>query len=132
MEIAVLALGCFWGPEIKFSKIEGVIKTPIPLDSISDETYIDIEGLNIKSFLNRGHIHDYMTFLNYPCYQFIQQHVSRNSHLIHIVLPENDSIQTYQHRFQRFYLLIPAMNPYCISPLLKRSTPCQDEHLLFS
>ena len=22
MEIAVLALGCFWGPEIKFSKIE--------------------------------------------------------------------------------------------------------------
>ena len=27
MEIAVLALGCFWGPEIKFSKINGVIKT---------------------------------------------------------------------------------------------------------
>ena len=27
MEIAVLALGCFWGPEIKFSKIDGVIKT---------------------------------------------------------------------------------------------------------
>ena len=29
MEIAVLALGCFWGPEIKFSKIEGIIKTII-------------------------------------------------------------------------------------------------------
>ncbi len=29
MEIAVLALGCFWGPEIKFSKIEGVIKTEV-------------------------------------------------------------------------------------------------------
>ena len=27
MEIAVLALGCFWGPEIKFSKITGIIKT---------------------------------------------------------------------------------------------------------
>ena len=27
MEIAVLALGCFWGPEIKFSKIDGIIKT---------------------------------------------------------------------------------------------------------
>ena len=26
MEIAVLALGCFWGPEIKFGKIDGVIK----------------------------------------------------------------------------------------------------------
>ena len=29
MEIAVLALGCFWGPEIKFSKIDGVIKTEV-------------------------------------------------------------------------------------------------------
>ena len=29
MEIAVLALGCFWGPEIKFSKLEGVLKTEV-------------------------------------------------------------------------------------------------------
>ena len=29
MEIAVLALGCFWGPEIKFSKVEGIIKTEV-------------------------------------------------------------------------------------------------------
>ena len=29
MEIAVLALGCFWGPEIKFSKIDGIIKTEV-------------------------------------------------------------------------------------------------------
>ena len=29
MEIAVLALGCFWGPEIKFSKINGIIKTEV-------------------------------------------------------------------------------------------------------
>ena len=29
MEIAVPALGCFWGPEIKFSKIDGVIKTEV-------------------------------------------------------------------------------------------------------
>ena len=29
MEIAVLALGCFWGPEIKFSEIEGIIKTEV-------------------------------------------------------------------------------------------------------
>ena len=29
MEIAVLALGCFWGPEIKFSKLDGVIKTEV-------------------------------------------------------------------------------------------------------
>ena len=29
MEIAVLALGCFWGPEIKFSEIDGVIKTEV-------------------------------------------------------------------------------------------------------
>ena len=29
MEIAVLGLGCFWGPEIKFSKIDGVIKTEV-------------------------------------------------------------------------------------------------------
>jgi len=29
MEIAVLACGCFWGPEIKFSKLEGIIKTQV-------------------------------------------------------------------------------------------------------
>ena len=29
MEIAILALGCFWGPEIKFSKVDGVIKTEV-------------------------------------------------------------------------------------------------------
>jgi peptide-methionine (S)-S-oxide reductase len=29
MEIAVLGLGCFWGPEIKFSKLKGIIKTEV-------------------------------------------------------------------------------------------------------
>ena len=29
MEIAILGLGCFWGPEAKFSKLEGVIKTEV-------------------------------------------------------------------------------------------------------
>ena len=29
MEIAVLALGCFWGPEKKFSQIEGIVKTEV-------------------------------------------------------------------------------------------------------
>jgi peptide-methionine (S)-S-oxide reductase len=29
MEIAILGLGCFWGPEIKFSKLEGVLKTEV-------------------------------------------------------------------------------------------------------
>ena len=29
MEIAVLGLGCFWGPEIKFSNLDGVIKTEV-------------------------------------------------------------------------------------------------------
>jgi methionine-S-sulfoxide reductase len=29
MEIAVLGLGCFWGPEIRFSKLDGVIKTEV-------------------------------------------------------------------------------------------------------
>ena len=29
MVIAVLALGCFWGPEIKFSKIDGIVKTEV-------------------------------------------------------------------------------------------------------
>ncbi len=29
MEIAVLACGCFWGPEIKFSRLEGVYKTEV-------------------------------------------------------------------------------------------------------
>ncbi len=29
MEIAILGLGCFWGPEIKFGKLNGVIKTEV-------------------------------------------------------------------------------------------------------
>ena len=29
MEIAILACGCFWGPEIKFSKLKGVLKTEV-------------------------------------------------------------------------------------------------------
>ncbi len=29
MEIAVLALGCFWGPEKKFSKLNGIIRTEV-------------------------------------------------------------------------------------------------------
>ncbi len=29
MEIAVLACGCFWGPEIKFSKLEGIYRTEV-------------------------------------------------------------------------------------------------------
>ena len=29
MEIAVLACGCFWGPEIKFDKLEGVYRTEV-------------------------------------------------------------------------------------------------------
>ena len=29
MEIAVLALGCFWGPEIKFGKVNGIIRTEV-------------------------------------------------------------------------------------------------------
>ena len=29
MEIAILAAGCFWSPEIKFSKLNGVIKTEV-------------------------------------------------------------------------------------------------------
>ena len=29
MEIAVLALGCFWGPEKKFGKIEGIAETEV-------------------------------------------------------------------------------------------------------
>ena len=29
MEIAILACGCFWSPEIKFSKLKGVINTEV-------------------------------------------------------------------------------------------------------
>ena len=29
MEIAILAAGCFWGPEIKFSKLQGVLSTEV-------------------------------------------------------------------------------------------------------
>ena len=38
MEIAVLALGGFWGPEIKFSKLEGIIKTEVGYCGGNSET----------------------------------------------------------------------------------------------
>ena len=38
MEIAVLALGCFWGPEIKFSKINGIIKTEVGYCGVNSPT----------------------------------------------------------------------------------------------
>ena len=44
MEIAVLGLGCFWGPEIKFSKFEGVIKTEVGYcgGDIKEVTYKEV------------------------------------------------------------------------------------------
>ena len=44
MEIAVLGLGCFWGPEIKFSKLDGVIKTEVGYcgGNSSDTTYKEV------------------------------------------------------------------------------------------
>jgi len=44
MEIAVLGLGCFWGPEIKFSKLEGVIKTEVGYcgGDIKETTYKEV------------------------------------------------------------------------------------------
>jgi peptide-methionine (S)-S-oxide reductase len=44
MEIAVLGLGCFWGPEIKFSKLKGVIKTEVGYcgGSSKETTYKEI------------------------------------------------------------------------------------------
>ena len=44
MEIAILGLGCFWGPEIKFSKLDGVIKTEVGYcgGNSSETTYKDV------------------------------------------------------------------------------------------
>ena len=44
MEIAILGLGCFWGPEIKFSKIDGVIKTEVGYcgGSTKETTYEEV------------------------------------------------------------------------------------------
>jgi len=38
MEIAVLALGCFWGPEIKFGKLEGITKTEVGYSGGNSDT----------------------------------------------------------------------------------------------
>ena len=44
MEIAILALGCFWGPEEKFSKIDGIIKTEVGYcgGNTENTTYKDV------------------------------------------------------------------------------------------
>ena len=44
MEIAVFALGCFWGPEKKFGKIEGIIETEVGYcgGKISNVTYKEV------------------------------------------------------------------------------------------
>jgi methionine-S-sulfoxide reductase len=48
MEIAVLALGCFWAPEIKFSKIDGIIKTEVGYcgGNTKETTYKEVCGGN--------------------------------------------------------------------------------------
>ena len=44
MEIAILALGCFWGPEQKFSKIDGIIRTEVGYcgGNTENTTYKDV------------------------------------------------------------------------------------------
>ena len=44
MEIAVLALGCFWGPEKRFGLIEGILKTEVGYcgGHNSDTTYKEV------------------------------------------------------------------------------------------
>ena len=44
MEIAILALGCFLGPEIKFSKLDGIIKTEVGYcrGNSSETTYKEV------------------------------------------------------------------------------------------
>ena len=50
MEIAVLGLGCFWGPEIKFSKLEGIIKTEVGYKQVTVSTSFELVFL-IKSII---------------------------------------------------------------------------------
>ena len=44
MEIAILALGCFWGPEKRFGQIEGILKTEVGYcgGHNSDTTYKEV------------------------------------------------------------------------------------------
>ena len=44
MEIAVLALGCFWGPEKKFGELEGIVKTEVGYcgGKMSNTTYREV------------------------------------------------------------------------------------------
>ena len=44
MEIAILALGCFWGPEQKFSQIDGIIRTEVGYcgGNTENTTYKDV------------------------------------------------------------------------------------------
>ena len=44
MEIAILACGCFWSPEIKFSKLKGVSKTEVGYCGVNTEntTYEEV------------------------------------------------------------------------------------------
>ena len=44
MEIAVLALGCFWGPEKKFSRLEGIVETEVGYcgGKMSNTTYKEV------------------------------------------------------------------------------------------
>ena len=37
MEIAVLACGCFWGPEIKFGKLEGIYSCLLYTSDAADD-----------------------------------------------------------------------------------------------
>ena len=65
MEIAVLALGCFWGPEIKFSKINGVIKTEVGYcgGNSSQTTYKEVcTGSTTSSCSSHSYNHIFSSF----------------------------------------------------------------------
>ena len=51
MEIAILALGCFWKPEMEFDNFNGIVKTDIWKPKIMHE--LSIAGKSILSFFQR-------------------------------------------------------------------------------
>ena len=53
MEIAILAAGCFWGPEIKLSKLNGVTKTEVGYCGGNNPktTYKEVCSVTTKLFL---------------------------------------------------------------------------------
>ncbi len=68
-----------------------VVANTVPYETIDSlKAYgVDFEKLNINRFLQREHLTQFTSFMDYKCETRSTENVMRNSHLLHVILPHH-------------------------------------------